>query len=716
MLLSHVLENQQMAALEKGLGRMAALLEEERLAVAEAEEAARHAPPEAEESDYDRERREAAAAYLRVREELSSPGEELEAAEQDMDASRVAEGRTFLERRTRVVLADRADYGDALLSQDAVAADLRRALRAAPEADGAAEIAAALDAQHALAFEFRAGGAGGRAEPRAPRRGAAGEGAAAGRRPPRRRRGGGLFAAGRVGVEPRPAVGRARGSPEPGDYALVRAARDALAGAAAEPSDDDAVLAVRRACAAFAANCDVELALGARLLVPIRCDLSLLIVRHAVAAAKDFGYDASDAPLRADVVEAARASPLYEAPTCDETPPEPVSGRDAYAAHWAYKTWADIPEIQHPGEGCDASEIKAELFRGPTPMAPLDPPATLRDARADAERRVEAVEALVARFRVAIKAADRAALRTAVDDADAMGFGGDPVGDAATLLATGAVDDDGGVAYTGLRSGLTLPRADDICPNWGDPPALTTEQEVDAARQLQMELDECDADKFEGFEEAGKHDFGEGFDDAFLLLADAPRNAEEEAKIKALRADLDRQRADAPRLLDAKLAAEAAALAKDHLAYCEKLRGRGNLDDRENDVHPEDFKWSTTPFDGRDYCEPTEPVPEYDDETTVYEDIPVPSWKDLQWPGMDKWKAEQAIRDAKEAAWTKEDTERRVKLTVDLAEEISSDISNAHARATATTLNAHWMDGASWRGPYATKGSLDIVAGTATLF
>lgn len=277
-----------------------------------------------------------------------------------------------------------------------------------------------------------------------------------------------------------------------------------------------------------------------------------------------------------------------------------------------------------------------------------------------------------------------------------------------------------------------------------------------------MELDECDADRFEGFEEAGKHDFGEGFDDAFLLLADAPRNAEEEAKIKALRADLDRQRADAPRLLDAKLAAEAAALAKDHLAYCEKLRDevvnlmytgdkdtpptdlisredeekmmaeerkkydfewppnperwgkelpddwrpQETLDDRENDVHPEDFKWSTTPFDGRDYCEPTEPVPEYDDETTVYEDIPVPSWKDLQWPGMDKWKAEQAIRDAKEAAWTKEDTERRVKLTVDLAEEISSDISNAHARATATTLNAHWMDGASWRGPYATKGSL----------
>lgn len=152
MLLSHVLENQQMAALEKGLGRMAALLEEERLAVAEAEEAARHAPPEAEESDYDRERREAAAAYLRVREELSAPGEELEAAERDMDASRVAEGRTFLERRTRVVLAGRANYGDALLSQDAVAADLRRALRAAPEADGAAEIAAALDAQHALAF------------------------------------------------------------------------------------------------------------------------------------------------------------------------------------------------------------------------------------------------------------------------------------------------------------------------------------------------------------------------------------------------------------------------------------------------------------------------------------------------------------------------------------------------------------------------------------
>ena len=121
-----------------------------------------------------------------------------------------------------------------------------------------------------------------------------------------------------------------------------------------------------------------------------------------------------------------------------------MSGRDAYAAHWAYKTWADIPEIQHPGEGCDASEIKAELFRGPTPMAPLEPPATLRDARADAQRRVEAVEALVARFRVAIKAADRAALRTAVDDADAMGFGGDPVGDAATLLATGAVDDGAG--------------------------------------------------------------------------------------------------------------------------------------------------------------------------------------------------------------------------------------------------------------------------------
>ena len=57
-----------------------------------------------------------------------------------------------VERRTRVVLAGRANYGDALLSQDAVAADLRLALRAAPEADGAAEIAAALDAQHALAF------------------------------------------------------------------------------------------------------------------------------------------------------------------------------------------------------------------------------------------------------------------------------------------------------------------------------------------------------------------------------------------------------------------------------------------------------------------------------------------------------------------------------------------------------------------------------------
>ncbi|KAH8048035.1 tRNA-Phe hydroxylase [Aureococcus anophagefferens] len=818
MLLSHVLENQQMAALEKGLGRMAALLEEERLAVAEAEEAARHAPPEAEESDYDRERREAAAAYLRVREELSSPGEELEAAEQDMDASRVAEGRTFLERRTRVVLADRADYGDALLSQDAVAADLRRALRAAPEADGAAEIAAALDAQHALAFaltraldrdaddddaawrDLRA-----RADelepavladcPRAPRssRGSARsptarKGRDAGRAALRsavdafaadfavedatagasKRRAAPLRAA--LDVEPEDALSRVlraaerrekgpprdvdhpavaaaaaclrldelassldrrwgelRGSPEPGDYALVRAARDALAGAAAEPSDDDAVLAVRRACTAFAANCDVELALGARLLVPIRCDLSLLIVRHAVEAAKDFGYDASDAPLRADVVEAARASPLYEAPTCDETPPEPVSGRDAYAAHWAYKTWADIPEIQHPGEGCDASEIKAELFRGPTPMAPLDPPATLRDARADAERRVEAVEALVARFRVAIKAADRAALRTAVDDADAMGFGGDPVGDAATLLATGAVDDDGGVAYTGLRSGLTLPRADDICPNWGDPPVLTTEQEVDAARQLQMELDECDADKFEGFEEAGKHDFGEGFDDA----------REDEEKMMAE----ERKKYDSS---GRRIRSWGAELPDDWRPQASSTTGRT--------THPEDFKWSTTPFDGRDYCEPTEPVPEYDDETTVYEDIPVPSWKDLQWPGMDKWKAEQAIRDAKEAAWTKEDTERRVKLTVDLAEEISSDISNAHARATATTLNAHWMDGASWRGPYATKGSLvarefiedleggcpgthpdfpnkaqsptgprspfleDIVAGTATLF
>jgi len=610
MLLSNVLENQQMAALEKGLGRMAALLEEERLAVAEAEEAARHAPPEAEESDYDRERREAAAAYLRVREELSAPGEELEAAEQDMDASRVAEGRTFLERRTRVVIAGRANYGDALLSQDAVAADLRRALRAAPEADGAAEIAAALDAQHALAFaltraldrdaddddaawrdlrarvdeleptvladcprgaeelaQLRAlvdgvvgakaalraalanGGSAALSEAheaakqsladvlgvqgdhvgfglllrarRARDAAAVAERAAAGKAatPARalaalrsavdafaadfavedategasKRRAAPLRAAldlaraSRGVAEPEDALSRVlraaerrekgpakdvdhpavaaaaaclrlddlatsldrrwgelRGSPDPGDYALARAARDALAGAAAEPSDDDAVMAVRRACAAFAASCDVELALGARLLVPIRCDLSLRIVRNAVTAAADFGYDASDAPVRADVVEAAHASPLYEAPTCDETPPEPVSGRDAYAAHWAYKTWADIPELEHPGEGCDAREIKAELFKGPTPMAPLNPPATLRDACADAERRIEAVEALVARFRVAIKAADRAALRSAVDDADAIGFGGDPVGDAATLLATGAVDDGAG--------------------------------------------------------------------------------------------------------------------------------------------------------------------------------------------------------------------------------------------------------------------------------
>ncbi|KAH8047290.1 tRNA-Phe hydroxylase [Aureococcus anophagefferens] len=694
MLLSHVLENQQMAALEKGLGRMAALLEEERLAVAEAEEAARHAPPEAEESDYDRERREAAAAYLRVREELSSPGEELEAAEQDMDASRVAEGRTFLERRA-ASSSPTAPTTAALLSQDAVAADLRRALRAAPEADGAAEIAAALDAQHALAFALTRA-----------------------RRDGRRRR-----VARPAGPRRRARAGGARGLPAGAEElarlraladgvleakAALRARRAAAPRRMREPTTRQR--AVRRACAAFAANCDVELALGARLLVPIRCDLSLLIVRHAVEAAKDFGYDASDAPLRADVVEAARASPLYEAPTCDETPPEPVSGRDAYAAHWAYKTWADIPEIQHPGEGCDASEIKAEL---------------------------------------------------------------------STTTAA---------SRTGLRSGLTLPRADDICPNWGDPPVLTTEQEV-AARQLQMELDECDADKFEGFEEAGKHDFGEGFDDAFCYSR--TRRGTPRRRRRSRRSGRTSTGSATPRLLRSR--AEAAALAKDHLAYCEKLRDevvnlmytgdkdtpptdlisredeekmmaeerkkydfewppnperwgaelpddwrpQASLDDRENDVHPEDFKWSTTPFDGRDYCEPTA-GPEYDDETT--------------WPGMDKWKAEQAIRDAKEAAWTKEDTERRVKLTVDLAEEISSDISNAHARATATTLNAHWMDGASWRGPYATKGSLvarefiedleggcpgthpdfpnkaqsptgprspfleDIVAGTATLF
>jgi ribonuclease HI len=64
----------------------------------------------------------------------------------------------------------------------------------------------------------------------------------------------------------------------------------------------------------------------------------------------------------------------------------------------------------------------------------------------------------------------------------------------------------------------------------------------------------------------------------------------------------------------------------------------------------------------------------------------------------------QTWRHTRTCAWVGEKPAKRCKAN-SKAKVFARD-AYAHARATATTLNAHWMDGASWRGPYATKGSL----------
>ena len=102
---------------------------------------------------------------------------------------------------------------------------------------------------------------------------------------------------------------------------------------------------------------------------------------------------------------------------------------------------------------------------------------------------------------------------------------------------------------------------------------------------------------------------------------------------------------------------------------------------------PKDYEWFTKPFDGKDYCEPTHPVPEYVEGETVYE---MPEWPNMEWPGWDRYNAQQAVKAAKAAEFTEEKREAQKHARLARVEMIAEKVANSY-RTLRTDTDAPGM-------------------------